>query len=163
MRYTRTVAILHFSLLLVPVALTAQREPERQLRRGSAALTFETLGGIAGSLVGVGGGLLIAKAGNECGNEDLACGLEQAATTGLVSIVGATAGTYLAGRAANTEPSVLGAFLGSIAGVAAGVGVIHLLTEESKVASNNATLVAAYSITQGLVAAIGSRLVAAVR
>ena len=147
-------------LFLVPcVTAHAQREPHR----GAAAFGIEAAGGTAGSLAGEGVGLAISRANDRCDSEDLACGLRQAATTGAVSVIGATAGTFLVGRSANTEPSVVGSFLGAIAGAAAGVGVIHLLNEETNVASNNATLVVAYSITQGIVAAIGSRIVAAAR
>ena len=157
------VSVLSALLLCPAFAAVAQRQQEPEIRRGAAAFTFETVGGVGGSLLGVGGGLLIANAANDCESEDLACNLEQAATTGLVSVIGATAGTYLVGRAANTQPSFVGSLLGAVAGAAAGVGVIHLLTEESNLANNNATLVAAYSVTQGIVAALGSRLVAAVR
>lgn len=146
-------------LLLVPCLAV----PAQQPRRGVAAFTVEALGGTAGSLAGVGLGLVIARANDRCGSEDLACDLRQAATTGAASVVGATAGTYLVGRAANTEPSFAGSLIGAVAGAAAGVGVIHLLTEETQLARNNATLVVAYSVTQGIVAALGSRIVAAVR
>ena len=149
------------ALLLVPrLSLEAQRET----RSAASAFAIETLGGTAGSALGVGAGLLISRATNECqSEEDLECQLRQAATTGLVSVVGATAGTYLVGRAANAEPSFAGSLIGALAGAAAGVGVIHLLTEEANVSSNNTTLVVAYSLTQGVVAALGSRIVAAVR
>jgi hypothetical protein len=150
-----------FVLLLVPrLSLVAQREP----RSGASAFTIEALGGTAGSALGVGAGLLVSHAAGECeSEEDLECDLRQAATTGLVSVVGATAGTYLVGRAANTESSFAGSLLGALAGAAAGVGVIHLLTNEANLSSNNTTLVVAYSVTQGIVAALGSRIVAAVR
>jgi hypothetical protein len=147
-------------LALIPsVASHAQREP----RRGTGAFAIEAVGGTAGSLAGVGLGLAISRANDECGSEDLACQLRQAATTGTVSVIGATAGAFLAGRTATTEPSVAGSLLGAVAGAAAGVGVIHLLTEETKLARNNGTLVVAYSVTQGVVSALGSRIVAAVR
>lgn len=157
----RLVPSLAGLLLVVPtLSLEAQREP----RRGVAALTIEALGGTAGSLAGVGIGLLVSGAASDtCGSEDLACDLKQAATTGVISVAGSTAGTYLAGRAGNTQPSLVGSLLGAIVGAAAGVGVVHLLTEETKLARNNATLVVAYSVTQGLVTAIGSRIVAVAR
>jgi uncharacterized membrane protein YfcA len=160
----RLIAIATLLLLGPSLSLGAQREPEREVRRGGAAFAIEAMGGVGGSLAGVGAGLLISGAAtNECDVEDLVCGLKQAATTGVVSVVGATAGTYIAGRAANTEPSFVGSLLGAIAGAAAGVGVMHLLNEETKIARNNATLAVAYSVTQGVVAALGSRLIAAVR
>ena len=147
-------------LLLLPrLSLDAQREP----RSGGAAFTIEAVGGVVGSLVGVGAGVFVTRAVDECDSEDLACNLKQTATTGAVSVVGATAGAYLVGRSTNTEPSFAGSLLGAVAGAAAGVGVVHLLNEESNLANNNATLVVAYSVTQGIVAAIGSRIVAAIR
>lgn len=146
------------AFLLLPFqGLEAQRDP----RSGASAFTVEALGGTVGSLAGVGAGLLLTRAVNECESEDLVCNLRRAATTGVASVVGATVGTYVAGRAANTEPSVVGSLLGAVAGAAAGVGVVHLLTEETNVARNNATLVVAFSLTQGVVTAIGSRLVSA--
>jgi hypothetical protein len=145
-------------LLLLPFRLLeAQRDP----RSGASALAVEALGGTVGSLAGVGAGLLLTRAVNECESEDLVCNLRRAATTGVASVVGATVGTYVAGRAADTEPSIVGSLLGAVAGAAAGVGVVHLLTEETNVARNNATLVVAFSVTQGIVTAIGSRIVSA--
>ena len=147
-------------LVLLPLLpLEAQRDP----RAGASAFAVEALGGTLGSLAGVGAGLLITRAVNECESEDLVCDLRRVATTGVASVAGATAGTYVAGRAADTEPSLLGAFLGALAGTAAGVGVVHLLTEETNVARNNATLVVAYSVTQGIVAGLGSRIVSSLR
>src|SRR5687767_15774991 len=73
-------------LLLVPaLSLDAQREP----RRGAPAFAAETLGGTAGSMAGVGVGLLITRAVEECESEDLVCDLRRVATTGVASVVGA--------------------------------------------------------------------------
>jgi uncharacterized membrane protein YfcA len=147
-------------LLLLPfVTLGAQRAP----RSGGSAFAVEAVGGVVGSLVGVGAGLLIANAVNACESEDLVCDIRRVTTTGVASIAGATLGTVVAGRTADTQPSTLGAFLGALAGTAAGVGMVHLLTEETKIARNNATLVVAYSVTQGIVAAVGSRIVSGIR
>ena len=155
-----TVCIVGSILLLLPCrSLDAQRDP----RAGASALAIEAVGGVAGSLAGVGAGLLITRAVNECESEDLVCDLRRVTTTAVASVIGAAAGTYVAGRAADTDPSLLGGILGALAGTAAGVGVVHLLTEETNVARNNATLVIAYSVTQGIVAAVGSRVVASFR
>jgi uncharacterized membrane protein YfcA len=147
-------------LMLVPSHLL---HGQRDQRSSGSAFAIEALGGVAGSLAGVGAGLLITRAVGGCESEDLVCNLRRAATTGAAGVVGATAGAYLAGRAGDTEPSVIGSLLGALAGAAAGVGVLHLLTEETSLGDNNATLVVAYSVTQGIVAAIGSRIVSAAR
>lgn len=159
-RLVALAGALAFGAALVSVPAHAQTRD----RSGGSAFAIEALGGTAGSLAGVGVGLLLSGAWTDrCNNEDLACLLRQIAATGVVSVAGATAGTYIAGRAADTGPSFVGGLLGAVAGAAAGAGVIHLLTEETRVADNNATLAVAYSVTQGIVSALGSRLLSRLR
>jgi hypothetical protein len=86
------------------------------------------------------------------------CNLRHAGTAILLATVGAASGVYLAGRLGETEPSTLGAVIGAVAGAAAGIGVVHLLTEELNLVSSDAGAIVGYAVTQGTVAALGSRI-----
>ena len=126
------------------------------------AWLLETLGGTVGSAAGFGLTALLADP-DACDREDLECLLRDAAVVLGGSAVGSGLGTWGAGRLASTRPSGLGAALGSIAGVAAGLGVGHLLTEELDVASSDGARLIAFAVTHGFVTALGSRIVAALR
>lgn len=151
----KTIVALGFALALLAPALHAQ-----DTRTGAAAFLVEAAGGTAGSLAGFGVGYALA---DRCDSEDLVCNLENAGTALLAGTVLAALGTYVAGRLGDTEPSALGAGLGAVAGAAAGIGVWHLLTEELNVVTSDAGAVASYVVTQGIVTALGSRLVRALR
>jgi len=56
-----------------------------------------------------------------------------------------------------------GATVGSLAGVAAGLGVVHLITEEASIRLGRVGGVLAFSGTHGPVTALGSRIGAAIR
>jgi hypothetical protein len=127
---------------------------------GGTALLIETAGGIAGSLAGFG---LVYSTSSDCESEDLVCNLRHAGTAALVATVGAGSGVYLAGLLGNTQPSALGAVLGAVAGLGAGIGVSHLLTEELNVVNSDAAAIVSYGVTQGTVAALGSRIARALR
>jgi hypothetical protein len=137
--------------LSVPSVLQTQ-EPST----GTRALAVEALGGTAGSLAGVAAGLALHRAiAGTCHGDDLACVFEKIGTVGLVSVVGATVGTVAVGRAAGTRPSVLGATLGAVVGMAAGVGVMQLFEDLAQVRDRSARI-GMYVVTQGVVTAIGS-------
>jgi hypothetical protein len=132
-------------------------------RRGAPPLVVEWLGGAAGSAAGFGIGLAL---GGDCGTDDLACLINDAAVAVLLGTVGAAAGTWTAGRLGETGPSGWGATIGSVAGAFAAIGVTHLLSEELNVldtGDGDVGLVLAYAVTQGFVSAAGSRLFAALR
>jgi hypothetical protein len=59
---------------------------------------------------------------------------------------------------ADTRPSTPGAIAGSLAGIAAGIGVVHLFSEELDLTRSDAALFVTYSLTQGIVTALGSRI-----
>ena len=134
----------------------------RPARAGGAAFAIEAAGGTVGSVAGFGLGVLITNPEN-CSSDDLACTLEKVGAALAISAGGAALGTIWVGRAANTRPSALGAFVGGALGIVAGVGVVHLISEELDLSRENVVLWVGYTVTQGLVTALGSRLVRALR
>jgi hypothetical protein len=134
---------------------------ERQDERtGGSAFLIEAAGGIAGSLAGF---ALVYSTSGSCESEDLVCNLQHAGAAIAAGTVGAAGGTYIAGRLAHTQPSAVGAFLGAVVGAAAGIGVWHLATEELDVVKSDAGAIITYGVTQGVVAALGSRIGRALR
>ena len=131
-------------------------------RTGAGALVAEAAGATLGSAAGFGLAVLINNP-NECNNEDLACILEKVGVALVFSAAGAAAGDVIAGRLAETRPSTIGASIGSLAGLAAGFGVVHLISEELDLSSNDAVLFVSYSLVHGMVTALGSRIGALIR
>ena len=148
---------------------TAQRAPARfalepvptssvvvqSARSGGSAFLIEAAGGIAGSLAGF---ALVYSAADDCEPEDLACDLGHAGAAVGVSTAAAAGGVFLAGRLGKTDPSGVGAALGALVGAVAGLGMAHLVTEELNVVNSDAGAIITYSVTQGIVAALGSRI-----
>jgi hypothetical protein len=157
MQRFRTSMVLCGALALFTVEMQAQARPS-----DTRAFAVEALGGAIGSAAGAVAGLIISDV-DACSVEDLRCTLRGLGVAGIGSAVGATAGTFLAGRAAGSRPSLVGAVLGSAAGVVAGVAVVHGLTEEANLNLDKPMTIAAYTITHGIVTALGSRLFAALR
>jgi hypothetical protein len=129
---------------------------------GASAFAAEALGGAAGSALGVVLGLAIANPDDCAVEDDVVCPLKRLSIAGLTGVVGATMGTVVAGRAARTNPSLIGAFLGAVVGAAAGIGLDHLITEEMGQSLGDVGAIALFSVTQGVLAAAGSRLAARV-
>ena len=125
---------------------------------GTRAFAAEALGGVLGSAVGIGVGLAVAQPDDCPSDDDVVCTLRRLGVTGAIGVVGGTIGTVVAGRLAGTEPSIAGAFLGAAAGAAAGIGLEHLITEEMGQSLGNAGAVLLFSVTQGILAAAGSRI-----
>jgi hypothetical protein len=130
----------------------AQSKP---IANTSQAFVLESLGGTAGSLVGMG----VTAVASNCGVEDLACTLLTVGAGGALSAIGATAGTTLVARATGSHRSVPGAFLGSIVGTGVGLGVHYLLNRESDRNLGDKVVVPIFALAQGIFAAWGSRLV----
>lgn len=168
------VPALALLLSALPAAVEAQRaapamryavvvpEPSARAQQASSGRAFliEAAGGSIGSLLGFGVIYLVA---DDCDVEDTACLLESAFTAVAVGTVGSAVGSVLLGRAADTDPSLAGASLGALAGAAAGIGMWHLLTEELNVVQKSEVGVLVYAVTQGVVTALGSRVVRALR
>jgi len=147
------------ALAALPARSTAQASGARA---GASAFAIESAGGILGSAAGFGLGVLLTNPEN-CASDDLSCTLEKVAAALAISAVGSGLGTTLLGRQANTRPSAVGAFLGAVVGIVAGVGVVHLVSEELDLSRENAVQWIGYTVTQGVVTALGSRLFAALR
>jgi hypothetical protein len=145
-----------------PTRALAQRAAPSAVS-GARAFAVEAVGGTVGSALGIGLGLAIARPDNCPSNEDLACILRRLGTVGIVGVAGATVGTFVAGRWAASDPSIVGALLGAAVGAAAGIGLEHLVTEELNQSLGNAGAVVLFSVTQGILAAAGSRIGAALR
>lgn len=152
------------TLLLVSAAsaATAQRTAPVGLT-GVRAFGVEAVGGAVGSALGIAIGLAVAKPDHCPSSDDIACTLRRLGVTGMIGVAGATAGTAIAGRWAGSDPSVVGAFFGAAAGAALAIGLEHLITEELNRSLGDAGAVVLFSITQGILAAAGSRLGARLR
>ena len=159
---TREHSILVALLVGLAVVAPANAHAQRATPSGARAFAIEAAGGTVGSIVGVTLGIAIARV-DDCDNEDLACILAGLSVGGVGGVVGATLGTVLVGRQFNTRPSTAGAIVGSIAGAAAGIGVVHLLTEEANMRLERVGSLLVFSVTHGLVTAIGSRIGASIR
>ena len=157
----RRVATLSRVAMLGAVNLTAAPVAAQVTPSVGRAFVWEATGGVLGSAAGIGLGLAIAEP-DECDAEDLACILRGVGAVGVAAAIAAPVGTYLIGSALDTQPSLWGAVLGSIAGLAAGAGVIKLFDETGNDVEGAAAVVAV-SLTHGVVTAVGSRLVASMR
>lgn len=152
------VALLVGLVVVAPTNAHAQRATPS----GVSAFAIEAAGGTVGSIVGVTLGIAIARI-DDCDSDDLACLLSGLSVGGVGGVVGATLGTVLVGRRFNTRPSTAGAIVGSLVGAAAGIGVVHLLTEEANMRLERVGSLLVFSVTQGLVTALGSRIGASIR
>lgn len=153
----KSFALVALSLMFVAPAGAAQRAVPAAVT-GARAFGVEALGGAVGSALGIAVGLAVVKPDACPSNEDVACTLRRVGVTGIIGVAGATLGTVIAGRWAGSDPSVVGAFLGAAAGAALGIGLEHLITEELNQSLGNVGAVVLFSVTQGILAAAGSRL-----
>ena len=152
-----------FASLIVLVWLPAKGvHAQGTTRSGVSAFVIEAAGGTLGSVAGVALGLAAARI-DSCDSEDLACILSGLSVGGLGGVVGATLGTVVVGRSFDTRPSTAGAIVGSVVGVAAGLGVVHIITEEASTRLGRVGGVLVFSTTQGLLTALGSRIGASIR
>jgi hypothetical protein len=150
-----------FAVVLLSGLCAVNAGAQRTEPSGVRAFSIEAAGGTIGSLAGVVTGLAIARI-DRCGDEDLSCNLSALAVGAIAGTIGATAGTVIAGRMNETRPSPIGAFAGAVAGAFAGVGAIHLLTEEANVRLNRPVVLVVFSLAQGLLTAAGSRIGASI-
>ena len=125
---------------------------------GTRAFVVEALGGTAGSAAGVVLGVGLSGVDRCPEDDDVECVLGRLSVVAIGSVVGATTGTTVVGHLVDSHPSTAGAVVGSLAGVAAGVGMLHLLTQVAGRDLGRASSTAVYAVTQGLVTALGSRV-----
>lgn len=157
---SRRWALLAFAVVSMSAASGASAQQRNA--SGSNAFAVETVGATAGSVAGVVLGLAVSRP-DRCGVDDLACTIRGLGVAGVGSVIGSTAGAVIAGRSRDTRPSSVGAFVGAVAGAFAGVGLVHALTEEVNLKLEKPLTVAVYSLAQGVVTALGSRLGASIR
>ena len=141
-------------------SLTALKIQATDEPTGVSAFGLEALGASVGSALGF--GIIYLARNDECDVEDLSCNLESAFAAIVVGTAGAAAGDYIIGKLFDTRPSGVGAIVGAVAGAAAAVGTWHLFREELGL-NSKAGEAATYVITQGVVTALGSRLVRALK
>ena len=150
------------ALVIVGASFPSASSSQARTTSGSSAFAVETLGATAGSVAGVVLGLAVSRP-DRCGVDDLECTIRGLGVAGVGSVIGATAGAVVAGRSRDTRPSSIGAFVGAVAGAFAGVGLVHALTEEANLKLERPLTVGVYSLAQGIITAIGSRLGASIR
>jgi hypothetical protein len=123
---------------------------------GSAPNSFliEAVGGSVGSLVGIG----LVGLVSHCDVEDLGCIITSVGAGGLVGAICATAGATIAARQTGSNRSVAGAAIGSIVGTGVGLGVHYLLNSGSDRNLGDAIVIPIFVVSQGTLAALGSRL-----
>jgi hypothetical protein len=120
----------------------------------SGDFLLEAFAGSLGSLIGIGSvGLLV-----DCGIDDLGCVIMKVGAGGALGAVGATIGATIAARHNGSRRSVAGAALGAVVGSGAGLGVHWLLNAGTDRNIGDAWTVPIFVISQGAVAALGSRV-----
>ena len=145
--------------VLLPTRAGVSATPMRTLAAGpdansSGAFALEALGGVGGSLVGMG----ITAVASNCDVEDLACTLLTVGAGGALSAIGAAVGTTLVARQTGSRRSAPGALVGSVVGTGVGLGVHYLLDRESDRNLGDKVVVPIFALAQGIFAAWGSRL-----
>lgn len=158
----RSIGIVAVAVVLAALPARAQDMTSPRVT-GAAAFATEALGGTLGAALGLVVGLAVARPDDCPSDDDVVCTLRRLGVTGIMGIAGATVGTVAAGRMRGTGPSVAGALLGAACGTAAGIGLEHLITEELSQPLGNVGAVLLFSVTQGILAAAGSRLRAQLR
>lgn len=165
-RWMAAVAAL---LLIAPAVSGAQRLQPRLVGRPASAVTsgsqartsssagdfaFEAAAGALGSLAGIGLTALVS----DCGMDDLGCIIKTVGTGGLLGAIGATAAASFMARQLDSPRSVTGAALGAVLGTGVGLGVHYVLNSGSDRNLGDALVVPIFVVSQGVFAAIGSRI-----
>lgn len=143
----------HRLIVAAVLAAFAGRAGGAQAPNSSGAFAIEALGGAAGSLAGI----AVVGLTSRCGTEDLECTILHVGAGGALGVIGAAAGVTLAARHTGSRRSVAGALLGGIAGTALGLGVHYLLNRGTDRNLGDRVVVPIFVLSQGIVAAAGSR------
>lgn len=135
-------------------------EPQGSIRPDSpGALALEAIGGTAGSLVGIGAVLLTS----DCNVDDLGCEILSIIGAGAAGVVGSTVATQLVAGHTGSRRSVLGAALGGAVGTGVGLGLHYLINANSDTDLDSDAVIPLFAVSQGVFAALGSRLIGAAR
>lgn len=121
---------------------------------GGTAFAIEALAGTAGSLAG----MAIVGLGSDCDGDDLGCIINTIGAGGIAGMVGATVAVTLAARHTGGPRSVAGAALGAVVGTGVGLGVHYLVNRGTDRNLGEAVVIPIFAVSQGVVAAAGSRL-----
>ncbi len=145
-------------LLIVLLAASGGAAPlHAQQKPGSvASFLIEAAGASAGSFSGF---TIAAAALDDCGVDDLECDITNVAAATTIATAGAAGGAIIVGKWAGTAPSTTGAIVGALAGAAAGLGAWHFVKEEINLTTSDTGSRVVFAVTQGIVTALGSRLV----
>jgi hypothetical protein len=150
---------------LIPLLLAAQLvaastpiPPELGVRpqASAEALSAAIVGGVLGSVVGLGAGLAIVGP-QRCGQDDVGCIVSRLGIAGLFTVAGAAGGAFWGGRRVEPQPSALGAVLGAAAGAGLGLGLWKLL-DEAGYGGDGWTAAVTFTVPQGVLAGVGTRL-----
>ena len=153
--FSATIGIL--SVLAATRADCQVPESERSaaLRRtGNVGITV--LAGTLGSAAGMTGVFVLV----DCGVEDLACGIRRAALAGVAGVATSTAAVVATARATRTAYSTPGAFAGALIGTGVGLGLHALINRNSDRNIGDYITLPIFALSQGTLAALGSRLIA---
>lgn len=121
---------------------------------GGTAFAIEALAGSVGSLAG----MAVVGLGSDCDSDDLGCIINTIGAGGIAGMVGATVAVTLAARHTGSPRSVAGAALGAVVGTGVGLGVHYLVNKGTDRNLGEAVVIPIFAVSQGVVAAAGSRL-----
>ena len=124
-------------------------------RTGNVGMTV--LAGTLGSAAGISSVFILV----DCGVEDLGCGIRRAAIAGVAGVVTSTVAVVLSARATRTPYSAPGAFAGALVGTGVGLGLHALINRNSDRNIGDYITLPIFALSQGTLAALGSRLKAA--
>ena len=138
-------------------ALLTERVAQEAPAVRAPVFITEWAGGSLGSMAGLGLGLAISRP-DRCDGDDIECVFDRLGIVWLVTSLGAGAGVQIGGRLGDTNPSLTGALIGGVLGAAVGAVALAMLDEASRGTTDGVLGVATFSVTQGLVSALGSRI-----
>lgn len=149
------------SMLAAVMVATSAAAPAQEAEP-AGAYAIEAAGATLGSAAGLAAGLALSRP-DRCGQDDVACIVQGLGAAALVSAAAAPLGVHVAGKVGETRPSLVGAAAGSVAGVAAAAGILKLLEEADAWGAEGIPAAVVYSVTHGVLTALGSRIGASLR
>lgn len=161
MRHVRPIALcLVLACGAAPLAAQGAASAPRGVAPDSrSALLLEALAGTSGAAIGIATVALLSR----CGIDDLGCDILTAGAAGVAGVAGATVGTMLAARYIGSRRSAGGAALGALVGTAVGLGIHYAVNRNSDRNIGDPGVYVIFALTQGISAALGSRIIGAAR